>query len=268
MQKLMGFDVSLSQPIVVDDLIASIVAPRADMGRPKYLRLVDAFAECVLTGRFKPGQRVPTETALARQLPVSVGTIQKALGKLASDGLVVRHRKTGTFIAERRSQVNEVFVYRFKDPETGRTMLPFVRTLAVERDHNNGPWRDVLGISKAVRVDRLVWFDQQPPAFSSVYFTFEHGREFLEIPLEDLHGLSVHRRLIERFNLPTIRMEHKVSCRGLDARACDHLMLADKTAGLVWDIVDFSIGDAPLLFQRYQLPPGHRPIEIVENFGH
>ena len=256
-----------AQHISLKDLRASVDS-EGDSERPKYLRLVSAFSACVISGLFKPGQRVPTETDLAKALPVSVGTIQKALAKLASDGLVVRHRKTGTFIAERRSQVDEVFVYRFKDPETGKTMLPFVRTLAVEVDETLGPWQKSLGESKTVRIDRLVWFDQQPPAFSSVYFKHQHGREFLGIPLEDLHGLSVHRRLIEQFNLPTIRMEHSIACRSLSDLACRELMLAPHTIGLVWNITDYSIGNTPLLFQRYQLPPGHRPLEIVENFGH
>ena len=256
-----------AQHISLNDLRASVDA-EGGRERPKYLRLVAAFSECVVSGQFQPGQRVPTETDLADALPVSVGTIQKALAKLASDGLVVRHRKTGTFIAERRSQVNEVFVYRFKDPETGKTMLPFVRTLAVEVDETIGPWQKILSSPKTVRIDRLVWFDEQPPAFSSVYFKYEHGQEFLEIPLEDLHGLSVHRRLIEQFNLPTIRMEHSIACRSLSDNACQELMLPQKTIGLVWNITDYSIGDMPLLFQRYQLPPGHRPLEIIENFGH
>ena len=253
--------------ITVDALIASADGFAADADKPKYARLVDAFADCIISGRFKPGQRVPTEMDLARELPLSVGTVQRALSKLAATGLIVRHRKTGTFIADRRSQVNEVFVYRFKDPVSGKVMLPFVRTLTVEVDETDGPWRSALDADQLVRVDRLIWFDQQPPAFSSVYFTYEHGQEYLTIPTEELNGSSLHRMLIERFNLPTIRMEHSVFCHSLDDHACEHLMLPQKTTGLIWDIKDYSFQDTPLLFQRYQLPPGHRPIEITEEFG-
>jgi GntR family transcriptional regulator len=254
------------QAIATDALVEFIGRQTTD-GAPKYVRLADAFADCIRTGRFKPGERVPTETELAAKLPVSVGTVQKALAKLASSGLVVRHRRTGTFIADRRSQVNEVFVYRFKDPETGEVMLPFVRTVAVDVDDRDGPWREALKCERCVRVDRLVWFDQQPPAFSSVFFTYEHGKDYLDMPLEALNGSSLHRMLIERFNLPTVRMEHSIGCRTLGAVACRHLMLPEGTMGAVWDIKDFSIRDTPLLFQRYQLPPGHRPVEIMENFG-
>lgn len=255
------------QEIATDALVASARRWTRRGGAPKYVRLVEAFADCIRTGRFRPGERVPTETDLAARLPVSVGTVQKALAKLASSGLVVRHRRTGTFIADRRSQVNEVFVYRFRNPDTGEVMLPFIRTVAVSVDDQDGPWREALSCERCVRVDRLVWFDQQPPAFSSVFFTFEHGKDFLEMPLEDLNGSSLHRHLIERFNLPTTRMEHSIGCRRLDGDACGHLMLPEGTMGMVWAIKDFSIHDIPLLFQRYQLPPGHRPVEIMETIA-
>jgi len=258
----------MSAPVIaMDALVESVGDGMPVNGAPKYQRLVEAFSECVISGRFKPGERVPTETTLAEQLPVSVGTVQKALARLVTYGLVVRNRRTGTFIADRKSQVNEVFVYRYKDPETGSYKMPFVRTLAVNIDENDGPWRDALRVDRCVRVDRLVWFDQQPPAFSSVYFTYEHGQAYLDQPLEDLNGSSLHRMLIERFNLPTVRMEHSISCRTLNDKACHELLLPIGTMGMVWDIKDFSIHDTPLLFQRYQLPPGHMPVEITETYA-
>ena len=66
---------------------------------PKYVCVLEAFTKCIHSGQFEPGERVPTEAELSQRLPVSLGTVQKALSKLADSGLVVRNRKTGTFIA-------------------------------------------------------------------------------------------------------------------------------------------------------------------------
>tara|TARA_R110000787_G_scaffold143488_1_gene257158 strand:- start:47963 stop:48742 length:780 start_codon:yes stop_codon:yes gene_type:complete len=253
--------------IALDELVECVADDASGASGPKYVRLFEAFSDCVISGRFKPGERVPTETELARNLPYSVGTVQKALAQLVSNGLIVRHRRTGTFIAERRSQANKVFVYRFRDPATGKMMLPFVRTLAVTVDESDGPWRRALNVKRMVRVDRLVWFDQQPPAFSSVYFSYAHGKDYLDEPIANLHGSSLHAMMIERFNLPTVRMEHSIGCMELADDACEHLILPSGTMGMVWDIKDFSFQDTPILFQRYQLPPGHRPIEITESYG-
>lgn len=234
---------------------------------PKYQRVLAAFTDAIHRGDFKPGQRIPAESALSTQLSVSLGTVQKALGRLAESGLVVRNRRTGTFVADRRSQASEAWVYRFRDARTGELQMPFVRVLQVAEDRSRGPWRDLLGGRSCVRVDRLLWIENDPPAFTSVYFAFEHGRALLDVPLEELHGSSVHRLMLEQFKLPTLRIEHRIGCRQLSMDACEWLRVASGSLGTVWDVSDFSVADQPILFQRLQLPPGHRPVEIGESLS-
>lgn len=234
-------------------------------GGPKYARVLDALTAAIHSGELEPGQRLPAETVLSEQLAVSLGTVQKALGKLAESGLVVRNRRTGTFVADRRSQASEAWVYRFRDARTGELQMPFVRVLKVTQDNSRGPWRDLLGVQSCVRVDRLLWIENDPPAFTSVYFAHEHGRVLLDVPLEELHGSSAHRLMVEQFNLPTLRVEHRIGCRKLSDDACAALRVPKGSLGTVWDVHDFSIADKPILFQRLQLPPGHRPLEIGES---
>jgi DNA-binding GntR family transcriptional regulator len=237
---------------------------RGGAGGPKYVQLSDAFAAAIRRGDFKPGQRIPAETELCSRLPVSLGTLQKAMGKLAAAGLIVRNKRTGTFVAERKSQASEAFVYRFKDPASGNLQMPFVRVLAVQEDRTRGPWRTLLNVDRCVRLDRLLWIENESPAFTSVYFMFEHGKVLLDVPMEELHGSATHRVMVDQFNLPTLRLEHRIGCRALSPQACHHLRIAGGTFGTVWDVSDFSFDDRPILFQRLQLSPGHRPIEIAE----
>jgi GntR family transcriptional regulator len=231
---------------------------------PKYEQVFAAFTEAIRRGDFKPGQRLPAEVELCAHLPVSLGTVQKAMGRLVASGLVVRNRRTGTFVADRRSQASEAFVYRFKDPKTGEPQMPFVRVLAVEEDRSRGPWRTLLGVERCVRLDRLLWVENDPPAFTSVYFSYDHGKVLLDTPIEELHGSSTHRVMADKFNLPTLRVEHRIGARALSTAACKRLQLSAGTIGTVWDVNDYSIGDRPILFQRLQLPPEHRPIELAE----
>jgi DNA-binding GntR family transcriptional regulator len=238
-----------------------------DSSRPKYRRVLDALTDAIHSGEFKPGARIPAESELCAQLAVSLGTVQKALGKLAESGLIVRNRRTGTFVADRSSQASEAWVFRFRDPGSGELQLPFVRVLKVVQDNSRGPWRDLLDVQSCIRVDRLLWVDNDPPAFASVYCTLEHGRALLDVPLEELHGSSVHRRMVEQFNLPTLRVEHRIGCRKLSADACQALRIASGSLGTVWDVHDYSIADRPILFQRLQMPPGHRPLEISESLA-
>lgn len=232
---------------------------------PKYIRIFNAVAEGIRSGRLKPGQRLPSESDLSVLLPVSLGTLQKALSRLVASGLVVRRKRSGTFVADASSRATEAFVYRFRNPLTNEIQMPFVRAIGVTEDSSPGPWRDELGGRRCVRLDRLLWIEQDPPAFASVYFSYNHGKRLLNVPIEQLHGASTHRFLVDRYNLPSIRIKHEIACRELSVSACHHLMVTAGTVGTVWDACDYSVDDKPCLFQRLQMAPGHRPLEISES---
>jgi GntR family transcriptional regulator len=266
-QQRPGKSISTMAEIALDRLERCIVDETQRSRGPKYKCVFDAFEKCIRLGYFEPGARIPSEAELSDKLPVGLGTLQKALANLAAEGLLVRTRKKGTFVADRKWQSSEVHVYRFRNPETGQVLLPFNRVLRVEVDQSNGPWHDAFRVKRFVRIDRLVWVNQDPPAFNSAYLSYKHGKDLLGCPVEELHGASFHRVLIERFNLPTLRMEHKIGCRALSDAACENLLLKQGTIGSIWDITDYSFDDNPVFFQRYQLPPGHRPIEMIEKTG-
>lgn len=56
----------------------------------------------ILSGDWKPGYRLPTETALMAQYGCSRMTVNKAMASLAASGLVLRNRRAGTTVARPR----------------------------------------------------------------------------------------------------------------------------------------------------------------------
>ena len=56
----------------------------------------------ILSGEWKPGFRLPTETALMAQYGCSRMTVNKAMVSLAASGLVLRNRRAGTTVARPR----------------------------------------------------------------------------------------------------------------------------------------------------------------------
>jgi GntR family transcriptional regulator len=230
-----------------------------DAAFPRYRRIIDALMQAIERGTLKAGDRLPPETALAKVFSVSLGTIQKALAHLADSGFLERTRRRGTFIAGR--QAEDVFVFRFKNPETGEVLVPFTRVLSVAEAEPDGAWRDFLGVKRCVRVDRLVWVEGDSPAFSQFHIAYEHGKHLLREPVEALHGVSFHRILGREFNLPTLRTTHRLQCRKLTPSACRHLLLPEGTFGTAWDVVGFSYQQATT-YQSVQIPAGHRPIEL------
>lgn len=65
-------------------------------GIPKYRLVLNAIAEGIESGHWKPGERLPTEDDLVQMTSYSLGTVQRALRILVDQGLVVREHGLGT----------------------------------------------------------------------------------------------------------------------------------------------------------------------------
>lgn len=66
---------------------------------PLYEQVHDLLRSRVLAGEWSSGVPLPGEVHLSKELGVSIGTVRKAMDKLASERMVVRQRGRGTFIA-------------------------------------------------------------------------------------------------------------------------------------------------------------------------
>jgi len=93
--------------------------------RPVYLRLAGEIARQIVNRRFPVGGRLPQEREFCRLYGVSRGTIRSALQLLEAQGLVVRMRGKGTFVAAGQlrpprwfSTAAEVLLVQF-GPESG-----------------------------------------------------------------------------------------------------------------------------------------------------
>jgi GntR family transcriptional regulator len=71
---------------------------------PLYLQLARKLTQDVRDGRYRAEQALPSERMLSEQLDVSRVTARKAIDQLVEQGLVVRKRGSGNYIAPRIEQ--------------------------------------------------------------------------------------------------------------------------------------------------------------------
>ncbi|MCB5910808.1 GntR family transcriptional regulator [Streptomyces pinistramenti] len=71
----------------------------------KYERIAGALRQALRAGRLEPGERLPAETALARQYGTSVPTMRDALAELLAEGLIDKRHGVGNFVREPRRRV-------------------------------------------------------------------------------------------------------------------------------------------------------------------
>ena len=74
----------------------------ADAASPLYAQLKDHIRGRIETGDWPPGHRVPSENEWVERLGVSRMTAHRALRELAAEGLVLRIRGKGSFVAEKK----------------------------------------------------------------------------------------------------------------------------------------------------------------------
>lgn len=71
---------------------------------PIHRRILAEIEGNILSGRWRPGHRLPVEVELATQYGCSRMTVNKALIELARQGLIERRRKSGSFVRQPQTQ--------------------------------------------------------------------------------------------------------------------------------------------------------------------
>lgn len=65
---------------------------------PRYLIAIEEIREKIKNGELEPGERLPSETSLAKELGVSRNTLREALRILEEESIIIRKHGIGTFI--------------------------------------------------------------------------------------------------------------------------------------------------------------------------
>jgi GntR family transcriptional regulator len=67
---------------------------------PKWYQLAQTLRTDIVSGRMKAGERIDAEVRLAEQYGISVIPVRQALRALEQEGLIVRHRGSGTYVSD------------------------------------------------------------------------------------------------------------------------------------------------------------------------
>lgn len=78
--------------------------PDAQAASPLYLQLAQALSKAIAEGRYQADEALPSERVLAESLQLSRVTARKAIERLVEQGLIVRKRGSGNYIAPRLEQ--------------------------------------------------------------------------------------------------------------------------------------------------------------------
>lgn len=76
--------------------------------RPIFAQIMDIISQNIISGKYAPGEKLPSVRELAAQAAVNPNTMQKALAELEKTGLVFAKRTSGRYITEDHTMIEEL----------------------------------------------------------------------------------------------------------------------------------------------------------------
>jgi GntR family transcriptional regulator len=171
--------------------------------RQRRAEVIEALLSFLSTGKWRPGDRVPSEVELAQTLGVSRATLRDAYRSLEDQGYFTRIRGAGTFVTHRPRLTNDLEVnFGVTELIRSKGMVPGTEQLRVtERAADEGERRRLAlpDTALVVLVERVRTADGDPVVFSQDVALREIGDgsmyEFLRTRLNITihHGLATIR---------------------------------------------------------------------------
>jgi GntR family transcriptional regulator len=178
---------------------------------PKYRVLRDAILGAISSGKWIPGMQLPTEAELAKIVPYSLGTVQKAYAELVRDGLIVRTRGRGSFVASLHRQMAEPWHCRFLGDDG--TVLPvYPRLLGNAPAARERRWVELFGSrARIVRIDRAISINDEFDVLSRFFAPRGIAKPLLTLPRKNVETANFKIVILRELGMPISRIVQTIA---------------------------------------------------------
>ena len=166
----------------------------SDSAEPLYIQLAYIIREDIQNGKYNAEQRIPTEKELSEIYSVSRITIRSALEILVKEGLLMRRRGKGTFIASKK-----LYKSNINGMKPGAKTIKCVIEDAEPEDITE---LELTPEDKIIAVERIRYADDVPVSIEISRYPASTYQFLLD---EDLNNVSLFAVLNNKHN---IRFSH------------------------------------------------------------
>lgn len=244
--------------------------PRDLAQAPKHVILREAMIAAIQDGHWKYGDRLPTELELIQLTPYSLGTVQRAVQGLVTEGFVTRKQGRGTFVAQVERRIGSPWLFRFLTVDESDFATMSTRVIARKKVRSTAPWFRWLAMGddrkKLLEIDRLIHTDDST-IFNRYYLDPERFPAIASMPLRELHGANFAGLIQATYNLPITHVTRTAQCTQLPEAACRATGIPTGSYGLVAEIAASAGRTRPVFYQQLFVPANAGKLFISDSFS-
>jgi GntR family transcriptional regulator len=206
-------------------------------------RIIAALSE----GRWKHGEAIPSEPALAQRFKVSVGTIRRAVSDLVAENVLVRRQGSGTYVATHTPDYMLSVFYWIVD-EKDRKELPRVEILSYGERRADAAAAARLRLpanDPVIRVRALQRIGGRPMMVDDIHMPKALFPSLTQSTFRSRQG-TIYGFLQERFGITVVRVVERLQARPAPVRVSEALGLPAATPVLRIERTAYTYGDAPV----------------------
>ena len=167
---------------------------------PVYLQVANRIKRDIKEETLKPGDMLPSDRVYCEELGVSHMTVKKAIDMLANEGLVIRTKGVGTFIAEPKITQSLFTLSGFTGDNKAEGKQVHSQVLKFDEEHPTQYVAEKLGLStkdSVVNLKRLRMINDEIVALEDAYINNRGGR-YQELIKHDFEHESLYQVLSEK----------------------------------------------------------------------
>lgn len=233
------------------------MTPKSPSTATLHRRILGDIEKQIISGDWPPGFRLPFEVDLAKSYGVSRMTVNKVLSQLASAGLIERRKRSGSVVAQPRTQSAILEIHDIES-EVIALKREYSFTLVSSRKRRNDKTEiETLGLGKTGSVNEIVCVHHA----GDIAFCLEERIINLDVvpaaSVVDFSATPPGKWL--QLQVPWITAEHRIYAIAADDDHAVQLKIAKGAPCLVVQRKTWS-DQGPVTFVRFTYPAEHHAI--------
>jgi len=236
--------------------LANIHHPQTQ--QPLYEQVRAHLVEGIAAGTWSPGEAIPSESALAQEHGVAIGTVRKAVDTLVASHMLVRRQGKGTFVTAHDGR-RLLFHFFHIVGRDGSKAYPEARTVAFARGRAGTEEARALGLApheRVVRIRNVLTLQARPAIVDDITLPAEPFRGLTEKMFTSRDN-TIYHLYQSRFGINVLRTDERLRAALADAAVASLLGLAPGAPVLEIRRVALTFRDRPVELRRSRVDTAH-----------